>query len=427
MTLPIKFFDSTMQGAPQLNNSFGALTSLLDALLITGFNLKVVNALTRSGDVATAHIASGHLYRVGQVLQIAGADQPEYNGEIRVDTVTTNTFTYALSGSPISPATGTSIGVKVAPLGWEIAFTGSCKRAYRSANLLSHRPYLRVDDGQDPVMDPTWEKKGKVTMAQGMSDIDTFVGARAPFDPAMPTKNEIGTGSGGAAYDGWYKWPYARVGGYWSSSASAPAAYARPWALVGDDRGFYLFNEAIDSGGLGGVCFTDFESYRSEDGFNTLLAARDLYISMGAYNRDFDGDSFNVSDYRTRFVRTLDPLGKILMRGHLQVGSPVNVSFTSLNTNNGQTVSGLTTGIAWPNGPDYALLLHPVLIKEGTSLRGKLPGMFWIHNDRPDFVNYDTVTGVAGYPGRTFVLIRCAHGGEPAGALVAFDITGPWW
>lgn len=428
MTLPVKYYSNTMQGAPQLTNDWGCMTALLDAVLITGFNLKTIETLTGDTGVATANIPAGHLYWVGQVLSISGADQNEYNGEVRVVAVTTSTFTYAITGTPVSPATGASITSKVAPLGWEIALTATNKRAYRSKNVLSNRPYLRVDDSCDSAYAATYAKKAKVTMAQGMSDIDTFVGSRAPFDSAYPTRNEVATGSGADVYDGWYKWYYARAGGNGHDQYD-PVAYNRPWTLVGDDRGFYLFNEGMDSGGLGGKCFTDFESYRSADGFNTLLCAQDTYQPANTHASNIDGEGYSSSDWRSRFPRTLDGTGKVLMRGYLQIGNNVSPSFTSLNTNNGQTTSGYSTGISWPNGPDYSMILHPTLLHETSHLRGRMPGMFWVHNDSPSFNHLDTISGVAGYPGRTFVLIKVAHGvsGSNYTGTLAFDITGPWW
>ena len=428
MTLPVKYYSNTMQGAPQLTNDWGCMTALLDAVLVTGFNLKTIANLTSASGVATASIPAGHLYWVGQVLTISGADQNEYNGEVRVIAVTTSTFTYAITGTPVSPATGASITSKVAPLGWEIAFTATNKRAYRSKNVLSNRPYLRVDDGCDPAYTTTYAKKAKVTMAQGMSDIDTFVGARAPFDSAYPTRNEIATGSGAGVYDGWYKWYYARSDGNAYDHYGA-SVFNRPWTLVGDDRGFYIFNDTWSSGGLGGKCFTDFESYRSADGFNTLLCAQEAYNYASIPNSSYDSEGYQSSDWRSRFPRTLDGTGKILMRSYLQIGNNVNPSFTSLNTNNGQTTSGYSTGISWPNGPDYSMILHPTLLRESSHLRGRMPGMFWVHNDSPSFNHLDTISGVAGYPGRTFLLLKVAHGVSSGNytATLAYDITGPWW
>ena len=49
-----------------------------------GFALKAIDMLTCADDVATATISAGHAYLPEQVIEIAGADQPEYNGEVRV-------------------------------------------------------------------------------------------------------------------------------------------------------------------------------------------------------------------------------------------------------------------------------------------------------------------------------------------------------
>ena len=417
-----------MQGAPQLTNDWGCMTALLDAVLVNGFNLKSIATLTSTGDIATATISAGHLFEVGQVVLIAGASQSEYNGEVRVLSVTANTFTYAVTGTPASPATGT-ITVKAAPLGFEIAFTGTNKRAYRSPNVASNRPYLRVDDSLDTLNTTTYAKKAKVTMAQGMSGIDTFVGARAPYDSALPNKNEVATGSGASVSDGWYKWYYAKSGTVNTGDSTAPSAYNRPWVIVGDDRGFYLFNESLDGLGIAGKCFTDFESYRSADGFNTLLCAHDAYVDA-SYSINSDPEGYASSDWKSRFPRTQDNMGKVLMCSYLQIGNNVNPSFTSLNTNNAQNITGYSTGITFPNGPDYSLLMYPTLLKEGSHLRGKMPGMMWILNESPTFNHLDTITGVAGYSGRTFKIVKFVHGGASglnATACVAFDLTGPWW
>lgn len=418
-----------MEGAPQLTNDWGCITALLDAVLVNGFNLKSISGITSAGGVATASITLGHFYTVGQVLAVAGADQAEYNGEVQVTATTANTFSYAITGTPVSPATGASITSKVAPLGWEIAFTGISKRAYRSPNVLSNRPYLRVDDSLDPAYTTTYAKKAKVTMAQGMSDIDTFVGARAPYDSASPSKNEVGTGSGVTAMDGWYKWYYARLMGQGTES-SLPGDGSRSWVLVGDDRGFYFMPAHNTNGSRAGYCFTDFESFRSVDGFNTLLGATEAYVAANTNASSYPGAQYADNDIANHFQRTHDVQGKVLMRDYLQLGDPVRAGFASLNTNNGQTISGLTTGVPWPNGPDYSLLLHPVYLKqENTHVRGRVPGLFWVHNDKP-LGDLNIITGVAGYPGRTFMLVDLAYsagGVRQVGSRVAFDITGPWW
>jgi len=63
--------------------------------------------ITSSGGTATVSHSS-HGLATGNMVNIRGADQPEYNGAGKVITVTdANTYTYTISGSPASPATGT--------------------------------------------------------------------------------------------------------------------------------------------------------------------------------------------------------------------------------------------------------------------------------------------------------------------------------
>lgn len=99
MTATIKVFKSTDQGAPVLSNGWGDLTDMLDACLVNGYNLKTIDSITLAGSTATAAISAGHLYRVDQVLLVAGANQTEYNGEHRVTAVTTNTVSFAVAGT----------------------------------------------------------------------------------------------------------------------------------------------------------------------------------------------------------------------------------------------------------------------------------------------------------------------------------------
>jgi hypothetical protein len=107
--------------------------------------------------VATATISAGHAYRREQVVEIAGADQPEYNGQFRV-VATTTTFTFAVTGTPASPATtATSLTAKVAPLGWEKPFSGTNKAAYRSKNPQSPQNILLIDNS---LKTPTTRRPG---------------------------------------------------------------------------------------------------------------------------------------------------------------------------------------------------------------------------------------------------------------------------
>lgn len=144
---PVKWFASSMGGAPTLNGTAGSLIAVLDACLVNGFNLKSVDTLTSTNGVATVTINSGHQFEPDQIVLISGCDQNEYNGEKKVISVTTTTLTFAVSGTPASPATTSStISCKAAPLGWKKTYSNTNLAVYRSGDLLSTRMLLRVDD-----------------------------------------------------------------------------------------------------------------------------------------------------------------------------------------------------------------------------------------------------------------------------------------
>lgn len=61
--------------------------------------------IARVGTVATATTNVAHAFQTGDAVVIAGADQAEYNGTVRVIVTGASTFTYTVTGSPVTPAT----------------------------------------------------------------------------------------------------------------------------------------------------------------------------------------------------------------------------------------------------------------------------------------------------------------------------------
>lgn len=69
---------------------------------------QTLSSLTRSDSIATATKAS-HGLQIGQRVTISGANQAEYNVTALITSITANTFTYVVSGTPVTPATGTIV------------------------------------------------------------------------------------------------------------------------------------------------------------------------------------------------------------------------------------------------------------------------------------------------------------------------------
>lgn len=71
------------------------------------YSAQAVTSITRAGAVATVTMAAAHGFGTGEDITIAGAAQAEYNGTVNITVTGATTFTYAVSGTPVSPATGT--------------------------------------------------------------------------------------------------------------------------------------------------------------------------------------------------------------------------------------------------------------------------------------------------------------------------------
>jgi hypothetical protein len=66
-----------------------------------------ITSITRVGATATVTTAAAHKLATGDKVTIAGAVQPEYNGTYSVTVTGDTTYTYTVSGTPATPATGT--------------------------------------------------------------------------------------------------------------------------------------------------------------------------------------------------------------------------------------------------------------------------------------------------------------------------------
>ena len=235
-----KSFSSDMTGAAVLSGTAGALIAVLDSVLVNGFGSVSVTGLAVASSVATATVAAGHSFKVGSVALVAGATPSGLNGEKRVLTVASNTFTFDATGVSDGSATGT-ITAKVAAAGWTKQYTGTNIAVYKMGGVEGTGFVLRVDD--------TGTTVARVRGYEVMSDANTGTG---PF----PTTAQ-----------------WADSGLWWSKSNAASAA-ARPWRIVADDRGFFYFCKQADTGAEHqGNYFGDILSLKSNDPYACVLRA----------------------------------------------------------------------------------------------------------------------------------------------------------
>lgn len=379
----VRYFDSTMSGAPALSGTAGTLIGVLDACLKDGFGTATLNSLVVAGNVATGTVSGGHGFAmiggaVGPVIRIAGATLSALNGDWRIASVPNGTtFTFATAGIADQIATGT-ITAKRAPLGFSKVFTGTNKAAYRADDPASSRLYLRVADNGVGAAN-----YARVRGYETMSDVDTGVG---PF----PTDAQV---SGGL---------------YWGKSSVASGT-ARAWRLVGDSQGFVLAVNQDGAGGWIGNWCGDIPSEKAGDAYRMLL--------MG-------GISATVGNMGNLHAINNASAGHYMARSYTQTGTSIAAQKDSHRiTQTGMGYSG--AGIAYPAPTGNQFYAAPADVWESaTLLRGALPGIYCPLHPATSLVDGSFQSNVSGLDGRTLLVQRMVNGG--VNYACAIDLTGPW-
>lgn len=431
MAVPVKTYLERYVGMPQLDDNWGDMTTMLDAVLVNGFNPRVITAITRVDQVGTASCV-GHGYEIDQCVTIAGAVQPEYNGEFLVTAKGADWFSFLIVGAPASPATtATAFGAIASPLGFEIMFSDTRRRCYRSKDALSNRRILVVDDNQPAGYTTTYAKYARVIIAENMADAYTVLGSQAPYDVVNPNKSFGTSGSGTSIIAGWFKWLYATplMGG--GAMTTTPSAGSRHFTIIGDSRAFWFFIQPPSSSHnwnpiKAGYAFGEWPSFKTADPYNTVLIAHEMYFApttgmyVGYYN----------------YFPTMDNTqGKTVLRdfsGTLAAASFSACGFSLIASASSGYLNGAASVIPYPNGPSGALIIYPVYQREFATqaIRGTWPGLY--HTPHP-YVLGDRayVESVPGLPGRKLMCVEVSTSsnngsGANTNPRVFVDVTGPW-
>lgn len=370
----VKFIHSDMTGAPQNPaNTPGTIIAILDAALVDGFGTATIDSLVIANNVATVTINAGHPFEVGSVALIAGATPVELNGEHRILTTTTTTYTFETTGISDQTATG-SITHKVAPLGWEKPFSSTNLAAYRSADLLSTRCFLRIDDTHNQFA----RARGYIQLADIATGTDPFP-ALTTADSVICWLRNFGTGS-------------------------------RQWSLVGDKKRFYLHIQYSDAtNNLATWFFGDLIPFREGDPYacaiNVQGGATSAAETSVSGSLPFEGAS----------------TGLWVARSVTGVGSAISATRASNTIAGRSNVSGVS-GFAYPNTSDNSIALSEFFLTDSSpyNLRGRFPGFYFVaHNVTGVFTNRQRVEGVIGHPGKTFRAMVSS-------STWLVDATGPW-
>jgi len=372
MPLPVKnYYHAQATVAPQLSGQAGALISVLDACLVTGFNSKSVASITVAANVATVTTTTNHNLAEGDNIVISGAAEAAFNNEFSVKASTSSTTFTMDCVTGLTAATGT-ITLKIAPLGWEKVFAGTNLAVYRSTDPAATRLYLRVND--------TTTTHATVAMYETMSDVNSGTGKSADL--------------------------------YWTKSDAASAA-TRPWTLFGDSKRFYFLPCYTNSALALGVAFGDSISYKPGDAYHCML------IGQVATLNPWNGCAFPYVG--SNAVSS----GQLLARAYTQIGGAVSfykVAPMILST----AAMGYGTGLPAINPGDNGIHLVPVLLVEvgSANIRGPLPGL--LAPMESVGANFATRDKTLTFGGKTYMAAQVMCGSTTFAGVGFFDITGPW-
>lgn len=385
-TKKTKSFTSDMTGAAVLSGTAGALIAVLDSVLVNGFGTVALTGLGVASGVASGAVASGHSFKVGSVATVTGATPAGLNGDKRILTVASNSFTFDATGIADGAATGT-MSAKVAPAGWTKQFAGTNVAVYKMGGVEGTGFVLRVDD--------TGTTVARVRGYEVMTDANTGTGL-------FPTVAQ-----------------WADPGLWWSKSNAAGGA-ARPWRIVADERGVYFFCKNAGSSEYQGYFFGDILSLKSNDPYACVLRANtaDRSSSVTAI---VDGleymDQTQSSDglYIARAANTLGGAIKNYQSAVTSIGLPL-------------VHTAGAAGLPYPSPVDNGLMLTPIAIYSAAGYRGYLPGV----SSSPQITNAafstgDVIAGSGAMVGKSVSVVKLGAPAAGAGQGVVFmDQNSDW-
>ncbi len=405
----VKYFLHSDTGAPVLTGAPGTIEAILHACLVTGYNASAVDSITRDGTTVTVTVSAGHGLAAGVVAEIANADQTEYNGEHRITTATASEFEFELAAGvePATPATGT-IDCRQAPAGWERSFVSgdTLRAAFRSPAVDATGMYIYIDDTNNQ-----GTRRTGVKGYESMTDIDTGVN---PFPYS-------------AADDQWVWW-----------HKSTNETTTRQWAIVADDKLFWIYINNGDNYGSGHRLFVagDLVSHLPIDNWacvvgGAYIPSTDIYHCPVASVGVLDTNVYASGLYLAR-----DYLGAAKGTSIISAVAPFLVLNTSSDLDDQFPRALGSAGLNFPSPVHGGAVLSPVSYIEQHNndayfLRGSAPGMMAPLHNRP-YATMELVDSSAGLAGNRFMAVEFMNARNNVGnspstiGQVLLDIIGPW-
>lgn len=393
-----KYIESTMKGAPQLTLNRGDLVKLLKIVLVDGFNEQSVISVTPDlvGNAVTLNLSIGHGIINNQVIQLSGANEPDFNTFHRVLYSDQTTVRIRLN-TKLQEITG-NIKLKVAPLGYSLAYddiTNTGTACFKNSSQQSPA-ILKVIDALPPNgYDASWTRFARVAAGQAVSSSGEFINnEKTPFNSSFPNAEKTGNNiSGITGIHSSCRWDYGKTryessGGGYADNYNVPngyGTYPTNWRIIGDSNTFYLFIQSMgkDYSGYSICAFGLFKSINNAETGNIFLVGSDGWIS-----------SDNTSPYQGGVVRrnsftmtgTSGSFGLFLYKNiydsvqHWLTFTPIGLIFSDTSS---ERYWSYKASVNYINPLTGNVLLSPIFIKDSNNdFRGQLRGIQQLYGSK---------------------------------------------
>jgi len=298
-----KYFSSDMPGAPAIFADPGGMVGWLDSVLVNGYGAAVISQIVVTDGVAVVTTTLGHSLRKWMVALHEGTGNPALDGEHRVIAAAGASYTFEVTGVPNGTYTGGS--TKVAPLGFEISYSATNRRIYRSKDTVRRNAVSLYVDDTNTVSG--WNIGANKSLAQVKMVCDVV---------ALDSYTTLDTT-------------------WWPKSGAVSGTLGRPWLLAGDALGFYSTVDAAGNASYLASChFMQINTWAVGDQFATVLEGAVPSTSQIASGGAFSLGAWLNMTAPSLFIRRI-------ARGLGQTGVSYPICWFGLGV---QTSSGLLSG-----------------------------------------------------------------------------------
>jgi hypothetical protein len=203
----------------------------------------------------------------------------------------------------------------------------------------------------------------------------------------------------------------------WRKS-QGPTTISRTWYLYADEYTFYLFIQTGDTAGVyySGM-FGDIYSFRGmADTYRCAIVGRtiDSSSAVGSNSANDNWDAIQSTDYAGSFKHNLNTpaYGHYMARNFgggggsaLLSGKSADVGKMTGYSGNSLPLAGL---IPYPNGPDQAIYISPVVVIDylTATIRGKFRGVYQVCHSTANFYDGQIFGGSNEFFGKTFQIVK---------------------